>query len=357
METIRQVLNTVPQDFIPYHDEMTFKAEDKHLVLSFPVKVDGKVEQKTVPMHRNAVGQMVDPINYGRTIKLPSPAKMTDFVMDEPEVLEDWAGMLNKLYRKTLKRDRRSLVRVVNDRAMSILSPKYRRLNSGRLVEAFVAAIRQYDAHIVTGRAFDTFFYLKALQRVIYEPLKGEVMAFGVEFRHGDHGSSKLWLRGFAERLRCTNLMMTDTCFSEVHLGAPLPDHIEFSDKTMQLDTEARASAMTDVIKSVFEPEYVNAKMARIEQASKENVDGDAILAGLVERKRITKGEAEETKKKFRSADTELLPAGDSALRLANALSLLAQEVEPERGLELEALSGQVIGLDSNEEADPKKLN
>jgi hypothetical protein len=347
--TIQKVMREIPRDFVPHHDNMTFEAEGNRLYLKFPGGGDFGDGEMKVPLHRNALHQIVDPINVGRDKKLPSPAKMTDFVEDNPEALPHWAGLLNAMYRKTRKTDRRSLVRVVNGEARSLLSPRYRRLSSGRLIEEFVSAIFQYDAHIISGKAFDTFFHLRAMQKVIYEPIKNEIMAFGIELLHGDHGSRKLTVRGFVERLRCTNLLMTDTCFSEVHLGAALPENIEISEKTMLLDTEAKAELMKDVIRNVFDKKYVNRKMARIAEASEAKVDMDAILTGLFEKKKITLEEKEEAAKLCRSADTELLPAGDTAVRLANALALLGQKVEPERGIELEELGGSLLGLTEEE--------
>jgi hypothetical protein len=216
-------------------------------------------------------------------------------------------------------------------------------------VEAFTGAIEKHKAYIVGGRALDTFFCLRAMQTALYEPLKGEVMAFGVELRHGDHGNCKLWIRGFVQRLRCTNLMLTDTCFSEVHLGAPLPEHIEFSDRTMELDTETRASAIGDVVGNVLNPAYINAKMEKIKEAAEHQVNADVVFNVLVDKGKITKAEQGEGKTMFRSTETVMLPPGDSALRLANVLSLMAQGAEPERGFELEALAGKVIGLDETE--------
>lgn len=347
VSTISKVLKEVPEDYVVPHSNMWFTANGNDLLLTFPApSPEGK---RTVTLHSNAVGQIAKPIDAKKDMKLPMPVKMTHYASKYPEILPEWAEILTTLYRRTRGADRRSLVRVVDGQARSLLSSRYRRLNSGRLVEAFMQATKKHGAGIIDGKALDMFFCLRAMQSTIYEPLKGEVMAFGVELRHGDHGSSKLWIRGWAQRLRCTNLMMADTCFSEVHLGAPLPEHVEFSDKTMELDTETRASAIEDVVGSVLNPEYINAKMERIKAAAEENVDADSVFDVLVDKKQLTQSEGSEGSRLFRSTDTEMLPPGDSALRLANVLSLMAQGAEAERGFELEALAGKVIGLDGKE--------
>lgn len=349
IDTVSKVLRDIPEDYVVPHQGMSFSADGKDLLLTFPTSPsEGR---KTVTLHSNAVGQIAKPIDVKRGMKLPTPVKMTHYASEYPEILPEWAEILNKLYHRTLGADRRTLVRVVDGEARSLLSSRYRRLNSGRLVESFMGAVKKHGAHVVDGKALDMFFCLRAMQSTIYEPLKGEVMAFGVELRHGDHGSSRLWIRGWAQRLRCTNLMMADTCFSEVHLGAPLPEHVEFSDKTMELDTETRASAIEDVVGSVLNPKYINAKMEKVKAAAEENVDADSVFDVLVGKKQLTQSEGSEGSRLFRSTDTEMLPSGDSALRLANVLSLMAQGAEAERGFELEALAGKVIGLDGKEQS------
>jgi hypothetical protein len=338
-------MHDIPEDYVSHHNSMSFSASGDQLCLSFPVSTGTEV----VRLHDNAINQLARPIDVKKVMKLPVPVRMTKYAQNYPEILPEWAKILTRLYRGTESSDRRSLVRVVRGEARSLLSPRYRRLGSGRLVEAFTGAIEKHKAYIVGGRALDTFFCLRAMQTALYEPLKGEVMAFGVELRHGDHGNCKLWIRGFVQRLRCTNLMLTDTCFSEVHLGAPLPEHIEFSDKTMELDTETRASAIGDVVGNVLNPAYISAKMEKIKEAAEHQVNADVVFNVLSDKGKITKAEQGEGKTMFRSTETVMLPPGDSALRLANVLSLMAQGAEPERGFELEALAGKVIGLDETE--------
>jgi len=329
-EVAQQIQRLQLQDAVVKSPELTFQAHEGRICVSHP-KTDA-----VMPFHRHALAQMAE------KIKMPSANRTVQWLSD-PEIIEDSARILNKKFGQ--HDDKRFLLRSVDDEVRGFLSSKYRRLNSGVLMEAFVRAVQGFDAVPMKGRVLDTKFYLKVVKPVIYEPIPDEVLMFGLEFKHSDFGDGKLVCRGFVHRLRCTNLMMTDTGFNEVHLGKELPEDIEFSEKTYELDTQARASAMQDVVANVFEEKYIHEKMDHIRLLSQEKVDADAIFEGLVNKKKISKAEKEQVREIYRSADTELLPPGDSAWRLSNALAAFAQKTEPERELELEILAGDMAGL------------
>jgi hypothetical protein len=67
----------------------------------------------------------------------------------------------------------------------------------------------------------------------------------------------------------------------------------------------------------------------------------------------LLKEEAEEVTESFASAEIELLPAGQTAWRMSNAISLLANKTADEgRKLELMKVAGLVID-DPNTKAEP----
>jgi hypothetical protein len=330
-EVAKQIQRLQLQDAVVKNDDLTFGVEGKRLCVSHP-KTD-----VLMPFHRHALTQMAD------KIKLPSANRTIQWLSD-PDIIEKSADILNTKFAK-LPEQKRFLLRSVDDEVRGFLSSKYRRLNSGVLMEAFISAVQKYDTVPMRGRMLDTKFYLKVVKPTIYEPIPNELCLFGTEFKHSDFGDGKLVCRGFVHRLGCTNLMMTDTGFNEVHLGKELPEDIEFSEKTYELDTQARASAMKDIVANVLEEKYIHEKMDHIRALAQENVDADSIFEGLVSKKKITKGEKEQIREIYRSADTEILPPGDTAWRLSNALSAFAQKVDPERELELEILAGEVAGL------------
>ena len=236
-------------------------------------------------------------------------------------------------------------MRVVDNQVRGFLSDRYRRLNSGPIVKGLMESVAEYGAMPIKAQYMDTKFYLKFLLPHILEPIPNEVMLFGLNFRTSDFGDGKLEISGFIHRLRCTNLMMTEDGFSQVHLGGRLSDNISYSDRTYELDTQTVASATKDIVRNVFAPEYVKAKMEQIKEAHEKEVDADVVIEALRKKSRLTKEEAGEVKKLFTSADVQMLPPGQSQLRLANTLSLFAQQTEPDRELELEKLAGEVAGV------------
>jgi hypothetical protein len=98
-------------------------------------------------------------------------------------------------------------------------------------------------------------------------------------------------------------------------------------------------------VKAYLSPVSIEVQLNHIKNVGTETIDADTMFAELRKNKKLTKEEAEEAKKLYRSADTELLPRGDTRWRLANALALLGQQADVDRGLELEEIAGEVALL------------
>ena len=330
IKTIQEVRDNQPKDHVVGHAALDFKTDGKSLNVMFP----GVAAPQS--FHPHALVQLAERID------MPNAKKTTEWLSD-PEIIEDFADIITKKYRK--QEGKKYLVRSVNQQVRGFLSDRFRRLDSAPIVESFIQTITDLGALPIKGRALDTKFYLKVVLPHILEPLPGEVMLFGAQLKNSDYGDGKLDVSGFIHRLRCTNLLMTEDGFSKVHLGRRLDENIEFSQETYELDTKTMASAVRDVVRNVLAPEYVKDKVAYIKAIAEEKVDADAVIEGLRKKSKINKDEAGQLKELFSSAEVELLPPGQNQWRLSNAISLLAQRVEPERELELEALAGDVAGL------------
>jgi hypothetical protein len=328
VQTIKSVRDNVPKDRLVGHAALDFGTDGNRL----NVKLGGSTP---LPFHKHAMIQVADRAG------MPNPKRTVEWLSD-PEILTDFASIMNKKYSQ--QAGKKYFTREVNGELRGFLSNRFKPMDSGPIIESFIGKCNEYGAVPIRGRALDTKFYLKFMLPFVMEPIPGEVMLFGAQLKNSDFGDGKLDISGFIHRLFCTNLMMTDDGFSRVHLGRRLTDEVEFSHETYAHDTATIASAVGDVVKAVFAPENVKTKMTRIKAINEEKVDADAVIEGLRKGK-ITKAEAEEVKDIFKSADVELLPPGNSAWRLSNAISLLAQKSEPERELELEAVAGDVIGF------------
>ena len=332
-ETLQVIEDSQPRDAWVGSAALNFGADERGFGVQFG-------EREHTPFHDHALLQLTDRAG------MPSGRKMINWLNSEPEGPRWLADLMNVKYARQEKK--KYLVRTVNDQVRGFLSNRYLPLQSPPIVKSFLEGVAAYGAMPVKAQAFDTKFYVKTILPHILEPLPGEVVLFGLSLRNSDYGDGKLEIAGFIHRLRCTNLMMTEDGFSRVHLGAAIGENIEFSRKTIELQTEAACSATKDIVRNVFEPSYVKDKVERIKALASENVDADNVIEGLRKASKLTKDEAKQVKELYSSADVENLPAGQNKWRLSNTLSLFGQRSEPERELELEVLAGDVAGLTKN---------
>lgn len=236
----------------------------------------------------------------------------------------------------------RFLLRSVRGELRGFLSDQYRRLDSRPLLDAFVGAMQQFGARPVDGFALTTKIRIRAMLPMVFEPVPGEVLAFGAELSDSDYGDGKLALSAIMLRMWCTNLAVTEDVLSQVHLGKRLPEHIQLSQQTYDLDTKAMASAINDLAGKVLGPDAVTSYSNAIVKANEDKVGPQEIKAWI--KKNLNKGEGDQVTEKFASADVELLPPGQTKWRFSNAVSWLANETTDERRrVELQDLAGALI--------------
>jgi hypothetical protein len=217
-------------------------------------------------------------------------------------------------------------------------------MDSRPIFEEFVKRMTERGAVPVDARSLATKVALRVMLPIVFEPTPFEVMAFGLSLNNSDFGDGALSLTAFVLRLRCTNYAIGEDGFRRVHLGGRLADDFAFSQATYAADSRATALATGDVVGQLLAPEFVNEKMRQIKAANEKSIDADKVITQL-QKGGLQKGEAEEVKKLYRSADVVLMPQGDTVGRLAGAISLFSQQANPYRALELEALSGSVLGI------------
>lgn len=322
---IEQVENDVPEDMIVAGHTLRFAADEDTLLILPP-------HSGSLSIHKHALGQ------------LASRVKIKNFytVVNELSSKGDWGRLLvahnlNEVYAH-LNGDR-FLLRSVRGELRGFLGDQFRRLDSRPLLEAFVGAIARFGARPVDGFALQTKMNVRAILPMIFEPFPGEIMAFGAQLTDSDFGDSKLAMSGFVLRMWCTNLATTEDVLSQVHLGRKLSDAVEFSDRTLQLDTQAMASAINDVAGHVLSPVAVNRYLDLVRKANDEKIEPTQIHSWA--KKNLTKAETEKAVEKFTSPDVEMLPPGQTRWRWSNALSWLANETEDEhRKLELQDFAG-----------------
>jgi hypothetical protein len=324
MEVLHQINTDVPADFVAAGPQLTWNIENDNLRLG--------LGNHDLGVHAHALGQACGkvnlPIRYARDLN----------------GISEWgqdllAHNLNELYRRN---DKRHLVRAVHGEARGILSDKYKRLDSRPIVEAFAQEVAQYGAVPIEGYALDTKIALKALMPTVYEPVENEIMAIGMVLQNSDFGNGALSLRLFLLRLWCTNYAIANECLRKVHLGGRLPDNIEFSQATIDLETAAVTSAMRDIVRSSLAKDKVERLMQGVRAAHEAKVSGTAVAKFLKDH--FNKTEALAITETFNGAEIEMLPPGQNRWRLSNAISWIAGQTEDEgRRLEMQQVAGKAM--------------
>ena len=328
-QVIETVQNEQPIDRIARADAIHFTDGDRGLHINVGGLVQG--------LHQHAVHQAcgrVDlPRSYARHLTDPD---------NQPWGHALLSYNLNALFQEH-DPAKRYLLRSVDGEVRGVLSDRYRRLDSRPIVDAFATACSSMGALPVEGFATDTKIAIKALLPSVYEPVKNEVVSFGVVLENSDYGNGALSLRAFMLRLWCTNFAVTDESIRKVHLGARLSDEISWSQSTYDLDTQAMASAVSDVVRSQLSPARIGQLQAAIVEANDKQIDPQKV--GQLLRKSLSKAEVDQVVSAFNSPDVEHMPAGNTAWRLSNAISWIAgKTADAERKLDLMKVAGAVLG-------------
>lgn len=145
----------------------------------------------------------------------------------------------------------------------------------------------------------------------------------------------------------CRNLAVGYDLLRKVHLGKRFQfneneETVLLSDKTHLLDSQAIASAVSDVTKSsVMQIEHIH-KVVQ-DSVSKEVNIKDAIAS--LRKKGVSKGIAEKIKTTYEmEAPIEVLPQQKGLWRLSNAISLVAQGIpEYDKRIDTQKLAMEVI--------------
>lgn len=325
LATIERIQREVPTDRIVNTRSVDFRVTDE----GFAVIVGDEEVKPTA----YAIGQIAEkaavPTEYLRRLVEKDA---------QPWQHELAVEVLRKHYRN---RDAdKVLARSVNGNLRGWLSDRYRRLDARPLLDALVGELQTIGAVPYFGTATDTRVALKALVPEIIEPVPGEYMVLGLEFRNSDYGNGPVSLSQFALRVVCLNGMTSDNVLREVHVGGRLSGDISYSQRTYELDTRATASAIKDTVKGVLGPAARERMIGKIRAANAREFTTAALRGATKSLPVKTQKAAVEH---FESLDVVNLPAGNTAWRASNAISWLARHTQDdETRLDLERLAGKI---------------
>jgi hypothetical protein len=331
---IEQVQNDVPDDTLVKGASIRFEPGDGHLSLIAVAEETEKRNEIAKRVHNHAFGQIAS--RAGIANFRPYANELNNGETWKRELL---AENLNRVYGHSAGR---YLTRVVRGELRGFLSDSYKRMNTAPLLDTFMGLMKAYGARPVDGFALQTKERVRAILPYIFEPFPGEYLAFGAQFGNSNYGDGAFEYSQIVMRAWCTNFAISEDILHKIHLGARLPDNLAFSQRTIDLNTQAVQSALKDVAHLALGAPAVNDYMAMVRKANEEKVEAAQINTWV--KKNLHKGEAERVKEVFSSADVEKLPPGQTAWRFSNAVSWLANEVEDEhRKLELQELAGTLL--------------
>lgn len=192
------------------------------------------------------------------------------------------------------------------------------------------------------GYVTDTKVCIQAIVPDVFEAIPGEVIAFVMSLENSDFGNGALSLRVGALRIWCDNLAIFTEDMRQIHLGRRLDENILFSQRTYELDTRTTVSALDDIVNAQLNREGIQKRMGLLAVNAAKAVDPQQAMKML--RDALGVGEAQKIIDAYKGADIEMIPAGNNAWRLSNAISWVGgQEPDAEKKLELMKLAGCVL--------------
>lgn len=328
---IEHVMANQPTDRIIKGGAITFTPDEP----AKTVRVNVLDQNISETIHRNALNQMAQQVDM--------PMKFLDSLEDErnPWGRELLAHNLQTIYQQRYAK-KRYLSRSLKQEVRGWLSDQYRRLDSRPIVEAFASAVNEKGAMPYAGVVTDTKIAIQAIMPEVYEPIPGELVAYGLSLENSDFGNGALSLRAYLLRIWCTNLAITEETMRQIHLGKRLDDNMTYSQRTYELDSKTTVSALKDVVRLQLNADSLHNRMAAVRAANEKEVS--PVNAREQLKKVLNKGEAEAAINAFNSPDVYNLPAGNTTWRLSNAISWIAGQTEDaERKLELMRVAGEVL--------------
>lgn len=290
-------------------------------------------------LHDNAIGQLADRMGIPQRY-------LRGLASGEPWAKQLAATLLNEHSGWTQRS--RVLVRTVGTQVRGVLSDSYRRLNSVEILTAFVQEAAQQGAVISDAYMNDTKIWAET---ILPTPLtvptanNGDVFIFaGARFSTSDYGDGAVDMRAFLLNGACLNGMVRESVMKQVHLGSKLPDNLQLSQQTYELDTKTTVSAVRDLTKGLFSKDNLMKKAIEIQGASEMEVDFEHELKRLTRDGGLLKQEGKEVEKILMRNDPEDGVQGGATLwKLTQAITAHARELSPERSRELHELSGQLL--------------
>lgn len=340
--TMERLVNEgkIAQDYIaPIGVELRNKDHAPVITFSGNGHVLMNMQSGQYSLHDNAIGQLAE--------KMGIPSRYLRQLASGDEWQRQLASTVLNEHSGWTQRTR-VLVRTVGQEVRGVLSDSYRRLNSVEILTAFVQEASQQGAVIADAFMSDTKVWAET---ILPTPLtiptrkNGDVIIFaGARFSTSDYGDGAVDMRAFLLNGACLNGMVRESVMKQVHLGSRLPDNLQLSNRTYELDTRTTTSAVRDLTKGLFSKDNLMQKAIEIQGAAEIDVDFDQELKRLVKGGSLLKSEGESVEKiLMRNDPDDGVQGGATLWKLTQAITAHARDIEPIRSRELHEISGALL--------------
>lgn len=230
-----------------------------------------------------------------------------------------------------------------------------RKLRTAELIKPFVETCMEFGAGPAETIASDIRVDLKYVLPVVFEPIDGEFIAFGVTYLNSDFGAGKQRICGTCMRISSGTTSVMEDALSRVHLGSLIEDSdLELSEETEDKELETYKSAVRDSVRAQFKPENIDKVLKAIRLAHEHEIPWHRLktsLAKVLQKAEISTIEDLLTKNGGDIIDLPPLSrdaSGDATANawwIANTLGWMAtRESDPERRMDIQALAGTFVG-------------
>lgn len=344
MRALERVQKEIPHDKIVSAKSLTFDMNNEgQMAVQYKVPRAEIVDVVEETIHPWAFGQIAE---HARI-----PKNYVQYLMSLSEVIHKghyhrWGAKLavenlNELFLHMPPAEKR-LIRSVEKQTRGFLSTKYKRRHPGYLLDGFIGACRKFDLLPYVASATDTRHMVRAVLDGIVEPVPNECLGIGVVYSESPYGNGATAVSIFVERMWCTNTAVLSTDLRSTHLGSRLSDDFAWSEETYLADTRATVHQMQDLLEAYVSPASLRRLSDTVRLAHETKIEPKQLEAFI--KKNLSKEDAEAVGECYRSADVEMLPAGNTIWRASNALSFFANKVEDEdKKFDLQKLAGQLL--------------
>lgn len=296
-------------------------------------------------------GLDLTPRSHGHVAsRLDIPRGFYNRVLDQhPGLWRDTVAQLGRATNKAV------MLRAADDDLRALLSASYRRMDNFPVLREVAGFLGETpEVEIVSCNVSDSKMWLKIVspKRDAVEVLKGDWMRTGVAISNSEVGEGSFSVRGFAERLVCTNGMVVPVDVLGIrrfHLGKRQSEpgdaarELILSDETVQAEARALALMARDVMAEMFAPDAQQRLADRLRSAAEDRVTGHVLPAVQELGNTLVLTEAETA-----SVLDSLLRAGGAPTRysLIQAVTDASKQAHSyDRATELEAAGGKILTM------------